>query len=192
VFDPSGKSPILSPRIVALSGSYALAALLLLTAGAAKAVRPDPVVRALRGLGFPIGGWTVRLGAVAESLLGAAALISSSWPITVLVAISFLAFAAFIVAALRRPNLVSSCGCFGGEESPPMLIHLVVDLVLVGFTVAASAHGVVALRAFVAHHPMLSVPFLVLISVTTWFVYLSMTALPQLASELRRGDRSQL
>jgi hypothetical protein len=171
---------------VVLSGPYALLALLLVAAGAAEVVRPQPIVRGLRGLGLPMDKWLVRLGAIGECILGVSALLSSSRPVAVLVAFSFLGFAAFVVAALQRPGRVSSCGCFGAEESPPSPLHLIIDLVLFGFAVAAVVDRPLPLRLFVVRHPAMSVPFLAFVCLAAWFVYLSVTALPQLAAPL--GD----
>ena len=175
-----------------LSGPFALLALLLVAAGASEAIRPEPVVGGLRGVGLPVSRWAVRLGAIGECLLGVAALFSSSRPVALLVALSFLSFAAFIAAALRRPGSVSSCGCFGADESPPTPLHLVIDLALLGLAIAAAAHGALPLRVFVVRHPALSVPFLAFVCLATWFVYLSVTTLPQLAALIRDGERREV
>ena len=44
------------------------------------------------------------------------------------VAVSYLAFGAFVVGALRAGTMIGSCGCFGREETPPHAIHVVLDL----------------------------------------------------------------
>jgi hypothetical protein len=176
---------------VLLSGPYALLALLLIAAGASEAVSSEPVLRGLRGVGLPIRRWAVVVGAIGECILGVLALLSSSRPVALLVALSFLSFAAFIAAALRRPDLVSSCGCFGAEESPPTSLHLLIDVVLFGFAIGAVVHRPLPVRLFVVRHPALSVPFLAFVCLATWFVYLSVTELPQLAAQVRDGERRE-
>ena len=56
-----------------------------------------------------------------------------------LVAVSYLAFAGFVVVALRSGAPISSCGCFGKVDTPPSLVHVVIDLVLAA--VAAVGRG---------------------------------------------------
>jgi hypothetical protein len=59
----------------------------------------------------------------------------------VLVALSYLAFAAFVVAALRRGTMVGSCGCFGREDTPPHVSHVVLNLVLAVVALSATTFG---------------------------------------------------
>ena len=124
----------------ALTGPALTAALLLAFAGAAKAVDPVMTVGALRALGLPSSRTWVRIGAAAELLVGLlAAAVGWAW-VWWLVAASYLAFAAFVVAALRAGTMVGSCGCFGREDTPPHPIHVVVDVALAA-TAAAAAWG---------------------------------------------------
>jgi hypothetical protein len=125
----------------ALTAPALVAASLLVVAGAAKVVDPAMTVGALRALGLPSAPVLVRAGAAAELVLG-------TWAITVggaaawgLVAASYLAFAAFVVAALRAGTMVGSCGCFGREDTPPHPVHVVLDLVLAGVAGAAAVRG---------------------------------------------------
>ena len=58
-----------------------------------------------------------------------------------LVAASYLAFAAFVVAALRRGTMLGSCGCFGREDTPPHWSHVALNLALAGIAVALATQG---------------------------------------------------
>jgi hypothetical protein len=136
----------------ALTGPALTAALLLAFAGAAKAVDPAMTVGALRALGLPSSRGWVRAGAAAELLVGLlAAAAGWAWAWW-LVAASYLAFAAFVVAALRAGTMVGSCGCFGREDTPPHPVHVVVDVGLAA-TAAAAAVGLGAPLDAIADAP---------------------------------------
>ncbi|MEI6701176.1 MAG: MauE/DoxX family redox-associated membrane protein [Actinomycetota bacterium] len=118
-----------------------VASLLLVGAGVAKVVRPDPAVASMRSLGLPSSQALVRVGAGCEALLGSWSIATgSSWAVT-LVTISYLAFAIFLAFARRSPD-VASCGCFGQDGSPPTIRQIAVDLVVaVGCGIALLAES---------------------------------------------------
>jgi hypothetical protein len=109
----------------------AVAALLLALAGAGKVVDPTMTVGALRAMKLPAVPWAVRAGSVAEVGLGVLAVTVGGVLVWSAVAVSYLAFGAFVLAALRRGTMIGSCGCFGREETPPHALHVVLDLGLV-------------------------------------------------------------
>ncbi len=125
----------------ALTAPLLVAALLLVAAGAAKAVDPTMTVGALRALGLPSAPLLVRAGALAEAVIGVLAVVVGGALWWSLVAASYLAFAAFVVLAMRSGSMVGSCGCFGREETPPHAVHVVLDLALAGLVAAAVAQG---------------------------------------------------
>lgn len=133
------------------------AAVLLLAAGALKAADPDRTVGALRGLGWPSSPLLVRAGAVGEVVLGAAALAFGGPATAGLVALSYVGFALFTVAALRSGSPVGSCGCFGQEDTPPRWLHVLVDLGLAAGALASVAVG----DAAVLDSPVALVPSVV-------------------------------
>ncbi|HYH29309.1 MAG TPA: MauE/DoxX family redox-associated membrane protein [Pseudonocardia sp.] len=120
----------------ALFVPYVAAAVLLLVAGIPKAIDPEPTRRAASGAGLPSGTATIRAFGVAEAALGAAALLLDSWVPAALVALTYAGFAAVVARGLVRGDM-ESCGCFNGEDSPPSVLHVVVDAGL-----AAAALGV--------------------------------------------------
>lgn len=125
----------------ALTGPALVAAALLALAGAQKLVDPAMSVGALRALHLPSSPLLVRAGAAAELMLGVGAVTVGGAALWWLVAASYLAFGAFVVAALRRGTMIGSCGCFGREDTPPHPTHVVLNVVL------AAGAGAVAVRA---------------------------------------------
>jgi hypothetical protein len=131
----------------AVTGPALTAALLLAFAGAAKAVDPAMTVGALRALGLPASRTWVRVGAAGELVVGLLAAAGGWAWIWWLVAASYLAFAAFVIAALRAGTMVGSCGCFGRDDTPPHPVHVVVDIALATTAATAAVLGVVPLDA---------------------------------------------
>lgn len=167
----------------ALVGPFIVTAALLAGGGGAKLARPAPTARALREMGVPASPTAVRIGAGAELAIAASALVDGAPPFAALVAASYLGFAAFVLAALRRGVPLSSCGCFGVQEAPPTAVHLALNLA------AAATAGVVALgladggglRAITTMDGSLLVQaaFVVATGAATWFAYTALTLLPR-------------
>lgn len=108
----------------------ALAAALLVYAGAVKAVESTAPLRS-------------RLLGAAEVVLGAAALVLGGRLMALAVAAAYAAFAGYVVLALRRG--AASCGCFGAEETtPPSRRHVAIDGAL---AVSAAAAALTATAA---------------------------------------------
>jgi hypothetical protein len=117
----------------------AVAALLLVVAGAAKVVDPSRLAGALDVLGWPSSPLLVRLGAAGELLLGAATLVVGGQALALLVAASYLGFALFVMAALRSGTPIATCGCFAQADTPPRPAHVVIDVLLAAGAVTAAA-----------------------------------------------------
>jgi len=171
-----------------------VAAALLGAGGALKIRRPATTARALGEMGLPSSTGLVRMGAGVEVAIALGALFGGhrlfAW-FAALVAVSYLAFAGFVTAALRRGVPVSSCGCFGGaDDTPPSVVHVIVNLAAsavsgaaafgsssAGFSQLADVGGSVVLRGV----------FLVLTAASAWFAYVALTLLPRV---LVAGGRS--
>jgi hypothetical protein len=97
---------------------------LLAVAGAMKLLDPTMTVGALRVMGLPSGPRLVRLGAAAELALGVTAVVFDLAPLWTLVAVSYVAFGAFVAAALASGRPIGSCGCFGRADTPPRRWHV--------------------------------------------------------------------
>ncbi len=133
----------------ALAGPFLASAALLVAAGATKIVDPLPLLRALRSVGLRVPRWLVRAGATAEVALGVAAVLLGSRPLAIGVALSYAAFSGFVLVGMRRGGVLASCGCFGRDDTPPTVTHVVVTGVaaLVAAVVAVQPIGPVDLTA---------------------------------------------
>ena len=127
----------------ALVVPFAAAAVLLGVAGVPKVRDPGDLVRAVRSVGMPFGRGTVRAFAVAEVLVGGAALAAPGRLTAALLAATYAVFTAFVVTALRRGGVLSSCGCFGRADTPPTRAHALVTgaASVVGLLVALDPPG---------------------------------------------------
>ncbi len=110
------------PRVVAQA--FSTVALLLLTAsGVSKIVDPGPTRGALGDARLPSSTIVVRALGILEIGAGTAGiLIGGTW--AALGAILYLGFFAFTLAAMRGRFALQSCGCFGGDDTPPTWFHV--------------------------------------------------------------------
>ena len=115
-----------------LAGPFVIASALVVLGGVFKAIDPADTAYALRALGLPHAALLVRAGGAAEVLIGLGALVVGGPVFATLVALAYLAFAAFVVVALRSGSPISSCGCFGKVDTPPSSVHVVIDLLAAG------------------------------------------------------------
>lgn len=172
------------------AGPFIIAAVLVALGGAAKAARPDDTSNALRGVGLPVGPTAVRLGGAIELLIGVYAIVAGDRLAALLVAVSYVAFAGFVTIALARHAPLATCGCFGKADSPPSVLHLVID---VGAVIAALAIVVdpgVGISEVLADQPLAGVPYLLLVVTGTALAYAALTSLPR-ALALARPEGSR-
>jgi hypothetical protein len=161
------------------AGPFMIAAILVAAGGALKALRPRDTGNALRAVGVGVPDWVVRVGGAAEAVIGVYAIVAGDRWSAFLVAASYLAFTLFVLVALRRGTPIASCGCFGKIDTPPSVVHVVVDL---AFAVAALVVVVdpgVGIADVIADQPLAGVPFAVLVAIGTSFAFLALTALPR-------------
>jgi hypothetical protein len=169
-----------------LAGPFAIAAALLVLGGALKALNPGDTALALGELGLPHARPLVRVGGVVEVAVGVGALLVGGSAFAVLVAVSYAAFAVFVLVALRAGRPISSCGCFGKVDTPPSTVHMVIDLVVVVVALAAAVvRDSVALPDVLADQPLAGVPFVLLVLVGMYAVFLSFAALPKTLAAVR-------
>jgi Methylamine utilisation protein MauE len=136
-----------------LTGPAIVAAALLALAGGQKLLDPTMTVGALRALRLPSSPNLVRVGSFAELALGTAAIAVGGAALWWLVALSYVVFAAFVVAALRAGTMIGSCGCFGREETPPHPSHVAINLVLATVAAAMAVRSPGAPLDAMADHP---------------------------------------
>jgi hypothetical protein len=171
----------------ALTGPALTAALLLVFAGAAKTVDPAMTAGALRQLRLPSAPALVRVGAGAEMVLGLLAATVGWAALWWLVAASYLAFAGFVSAALRAGTMVGSCGCFGREDTPPHVVHVVVDVALAAIAGAAGVTGVGAPLEAIADSPGTGAVVLGLSLLAVLLVRAAFVELPRALASPRRS-----
>jgi hypothetical protein len=162
----------------AIVGLVYLAGALLALGGVAKVARPAPTAGALRALHLPGPLVGVRVLGAAEIILGVAAIVTGARPLLGLVALAYLAFAAFVAAAMRAGTDIQSCGCFGTVDTPPSLVHLVLNLFLAAVTLAAAIGGVPTLATVLADQPWAGAPLVLLVVVGVYLAYQLLTLLP--------------
>jgi hypothetical protein len=172
-----------------LAGPFTIACLLLMVGGLAKAVRPGDTANALDAVGFRVRRRNaragVRVGSAVETAIGAAALLTGSWWLVALVALSYAGFAAFVVRALRRGAPISSCGCFGKVDTPPSTVHVALDVVFAAVATAAAVAGNVALPDVLSDQPLAGVPFALLAVLGCYLVFVAFTLLPKTSAAVR-------
>ena len=102
----------------------AIALGLLGASGVAKLVDPAPTTGAMGDAGLPSSDLLSRLLGAAE---GAAALVGLAvGGVAVLAgAVLYIGFAVFTFGALRNRTPLASCGCFGRDDTPPTVVHVV-------------------------------------------------------------------
>jgi hypothetical protein len=173
--------------VTVAAGPFAIAAALLVLAGAPKVVRPRDTVNALRAAGIPAPNVFVRVLAFAEVAIGIDALVRGNRPSAVLVALSYSVFTVFVLLALRRSTPLASCGCFGRDDTPPTWIHVAIDAAAVVAAVAVAVDPGVGLPDVLRDQPLAGVPFVILLVSGTFLAYLALSALPRLMVLVRGG-----
>lgn len=112
-----------------VASAFSTIALVLLAAsGVSKAFDPDPTRGAMNAAGLPSSMLLARLLGAFEVLAAASALAMGGWW-TASAAVLYLGFTWFTLAAVRRQIPVQSCGCFGREDTPPSVIHVVYNAI---------------------------------------------------------------
>jgi hypothetical protein len=142
----------------------------------------------LRALRLPSSLALVRLLGLGEVVVGAAAGITFSRPLLVLVAAAYLAFAAFVTAALATDAPIQSCGCLGQTDTPPSVVHVALNLALAGTVFTAALTRTPSLGDTLADQPWYGGPFMLLVAICVYLCVLVTTVLPM--SFTRRASGS--
>lgn len=163
----------------ALFVPYTAAAVLLLVAGVPKVLDPGPTRRAAEQAGLPSGVALVRLLGAAEATVGIAALLVGGRLPAVAVAVAYVGFGVVVTRGLVRGDM-DSCGCFNGDDSPPSVLHVVLDLGLAGSAVAVAVGPAAAWPSLVGDDPT-GAPVIALLALTVaGLVYVAMARLPRI------------
>ena len=169
-------------------GPFMIAALLLIGGGVSKAIRPGDTANALRVVGVPIPDALVRFGGAFEAGLGGWALLASDRVSAVLLVLSYVAFATFVVIAIARGAPIASCGCFGRLDTPPSSIHLVVDAVAVMAGIAVAIDPGDGFFRVVEDQTMYGAPYIVLLVLGGVCAMVALSVLPRALSSLPTLD----
>lgn len=163
-----------------LAGPFHAVAGLLVLAGVAKVVRPEPAGAALRSAGIAVGGAGARLLGVIEALVGVGAIATGGRVAALAIAALYAGFAAFVVAALVRRE-TAPCGCFGAGDVPPGWVHLAVDVAAVGVAVAVAVRPVGPLAKSLDAGALDAATFVMYVGLAVYLLFVALTALPRLA-----------
>jgi methylamine utilization protein MauE len=160
-------------------GPFAIAAVLLVLAGALKATQPDDTTRALRGAGLPARRPVVRVGGAVEAALGLLALVAVDPVVAVLVVVSYALFGAFVIVALAKRLPIATCGCFGKVDAPPTLVHVGLSLGAVAFSVAMAVDTALSPVDLLEQRWFEAAAYVLLVLIGTLSAFVAMTWLPR-------------
>jgi hypothetical protein len=171
----------------------AAAAILLAVSGLAKLRAPAPAAamlatllpRARRRRKLLEAG--VRGGGLVEFAAGVLMVAVGGRLPAALLATGYLVFTA-VALRLAASGQRTSCGCFGRADSPVGAAHIVLDTVCLAVAVAAVVRPVAAGGGLLDHGATVAVAGCAQVSLLAWLGYLSITALPALASARRLGE----
>lgn len=175
-----------------LTGPALVVAALIALAGGQKVLDPTMTVGALRAVRLPASPVLVRIGAGLELGLGVTAIVAGGAAMWWLVALSYVAFAVFVTAALRHGTMIGSCGCFGREETPPHISHVVLNLCLAGLAVGVAVVAPGSVLDSLTAHPGVGVAVVMVGAITLGLLYAAYVDLPRaLGSRPNvRGDQA--
>lgn len=168
-----------------MTGLLWAAAFLLITAGAAKLIRPAPTARAAAESRIPgstliTRRWVVRFVGLLELVAGTAVLLlGGPWTAAGL-AVIYLVLA-ITVRLLLREGPDRDCGCFGRESEPANRAHLVVNVVGAAIGLAAVLAPVPGVGPALIENPLQTMVLLAAAVVLARLGYLAMTVLPTLS-----------
>jgi len=127
----------------------------------------------------------VRAVAAVESMIGVGAALKGGPILAGAVSASYGLFAIFVTAALVRGWPLASCGCFGEPDSPPTILHVVIDAAFGAGALAAAAAGGASPLALTARRPGWGLAMVSLATAVAGLAYLALTSLPRLRLEQR-------
>ncbi|HVB93212.1 MAG TPA: MauE/DoxX family redox-associated membrane protein [Acidimicrobiales bacterium] len=164
-----------------LIGLYLVACGLLIGAGVGKAIRPGDTARAWAGL-LPIAAPRlragVRIGSIAEVVVGSIALVAPRTASACLVAASYALFAAVVAFARSKGGAIASCGCFGKPDTPATMLHVIANA---GLSLSAAALGISAptgtIVTILASQPLHGLPLVAVSALCGWLTYLAISAM---------------
>ncbi len=171
--------------MLSLAGPYLAVTALLALGGLLKVARPAETGNALAALRLPSHPAFVRTLGITELAIGLAALATASRLAAGLTGLAYLGFAGFVLLARHSDTPVQSCGCFGKTETPPSLIHVIVNLSAALISALVARSPIPSLDRLLANQPGAGVPLVMVTALTVYLLYLTLTALPQTLTAMR-------
>lgn len=162
-----------------MAGPLFAISLILVLSGALKVVSPDSAAGALTVLGVPAPNIAVRLLGGGEMALGVSGLIVAGSVIAGIVAGAYFCFAVVAEVLRRGDKGVASCGCFGRNDTPPSLLHTGVNVLAGVLGVGAVVWPADDLWAVLADQPAAGIPFVALVLLGSYLLFVAFTALPK-------------
>ena len=173
--------------MTALAGPYFMFATLLLASGIPKLSRPENTTRALESIGLPPNRNVGRAVGVVEIAVALTVIAVGGRLPAMAMAVLYAGFAGFILFGMRS-TAVSSCGCFGDEDTAPNGLHLAVDLTATAVAAAVAVRPLSHLAGVMADTPAWGAPLLLLILIGTWLALLALTLLPAIGAVRREAS----
>lgn len=175
-------STVTLPPVVAQAVA-AIALGLLGASGVLKWVDPEPTTGAMSAAHLPSSNTLSRLLGLVEMAVSVAALAIGGVS-TVAAVFLYAAFTVFTLVAVVYRIPLQSCGCFGREDTPPTVVHVVFNVV---------ATGALVFVAFADTEPIDwalptidLVPYLAFTGIGVYASYLILARLPQVLQPTRR------
>jgi hypothetical protein len=152
---------------------------LLVAAGFLEFRRPTATVDALDRLGLSVPPSVVKGFALVGGFVGVLALGAGGGTVgriaAALVACAYVGFTLFVAATLVRDDPLASCGCFGRDDTPPGVTHIVLDVAAASAAVAVVAAPGNGFRGVVMDQPVAGIPFLAITALCALFAYKLLT-----------------
>jgi hypothetical protein len=180
--------------VTAFFGVYLVACGLLAMAGTLKVFRPSDnalaVVKLWPSVSLRHARFAVRMLAGLEAALGAAGIVYPNAVAAAAVAVSYTGFVGVVSYARARGGPLATCGCFGTPDTPPTVLHALIDA---GLAFAAAAYAAAGTGTWLpdalSRQWFKGVPLMVSAALCGWLAFLAMVRLPRLqAAQLQVGS----
>jgi hypothetical protein len=170
--------------------AFAAAAILLVTAGASKIASPYMTQASLSTAGLPAPLAGVRVLALAEVAIGAAALIGPSTITAAVAALAYAVFCLFTIRLLRMADEGVECGCFGGAGSEVGGVHVALNAAAFAVCLAAAFAPPPNLGWIFHRAPLTAFAVCVGIGAIAYASFLAFTVFPRAWQSYNRGPAS--
>ncbi len=161
-----------------LAPVFFLAAGLLVLAGAAKSLRPDPTAQALLDAGLPGTLVAARAIGSVEVAVGVWASLAPAAGGAIALGGLYLLFAGYLGFLLVARPEARSCGCAGSTAVPPSRLHLVLNLVASATGLAYATTEAPSVGTWIVTPGWAAVPILLGLVVAGWLAVVAVTTAP--------------